>query len=621
MFKNANSDKLGIKKFSKERMKGIMNYVKENTIGLLKHLISFKALISLFVAFMLVFSLCPVTAFSEENTKEHNQENTNKLKSGNSYSPKVDNKHFEALFNDFTSWNKDASADVQWGTNAFIPSVLGLDLYPALDKPSEEMSLLKEISQKQNDIINDINNLNNSLQITEINERLNEFKSARGVYFLESGCGDLAQIDKDYVTYLTGQQTLTEEIKKEIEDARKDTVLAKAGISDYTSASTDLDTATLDLGRLLTEDYLIGQETYSLFALKQKQMRNKTFWEHQAWDEIDAFNTNVLSTYMSLALFDIASLKARIQWCDKNGISTVLHKEVLSKIKKSMSVAIDLYNKYQLPKDDSYKHFWNGTQDLYFDQTSISYTIPKESYCGVKPWEDQRAGFDRTDGYKGDTNKNSIKENFWSAVKPKGTITTEIVNKMLQSAAETKASINPSLKEILELGGFNNLPNFDDASKTPVLLFDSEDKDNPFSIQKSTLRIDSNESTDNAVCWIARMPQPKGTMVNQNSAIQKGEAYAVNTYSYQSRTDWVEGYGNKYYYRVQDKRNTNEEYFSLLVLRSEIPDEATVENDIKTDFDECTNAANTSDNVDFMFFIILFTTAVSTLVLIHKKSF
>ena len=185
-------------------------------------------------------------------------------------------------------------------------------------------------------------------------------------------------------------------------------------------------------------------------------MRNKTFWEHQAWDEIDAFNTNVLSTYMSLALFDIASLRARIQWCDKNSKSTLLHKKNLNKINKSMCVAIDLYNKYQLPKDNSYKHFWNGTQDLYFDQTSISYTIPKESYCGVKPWEDQRAGFDRTDGYKGDTNKNSIKESFWSAVKPKGAITTEIVNKMLLSAAETKASTNPSLKEILELGGFNN---------------------------------------------------------------------------------------------------------------------------------------------------------------------
>ena len=115
------------------------------------------------------------------------------------------------------------------------------------------------------------------------------------------------------------------------------------------------------------------------------------------------------------------------------------------------------------------------------------------------------------------------------------------------------------------------------------------------------------------------MPQLKGTMVNQSSTIKKGEAYAVNTYSYQSRTDWVEGYGNKYYYRVQDKRNTNEIYFSLLVRESKIPDVPKEQHDTETNFDKCTNLANTGDNVDFIFLIILFTTIISTMVLILKN--
>lgn len=557
-----------------------MNSVKQNTIILFKK--SYRALISLLIAFLLLLSLCPINAFAAENASENNQLSLSTQETKNGFLPKIDAKLFEALFKDFGLWDKETSAVIQWGTNAFVSTVLGLTLYPTSDKPSKELELLQEISKKQDDIMNGISNLYNFNKLSEINKRLEEFKKANGIYFVDTGCGALAKIDKDYESYLTGKQPLTEEIKKEIEAARKDTVLRNAGISDYASAATDLDKATYGLGKLITEDYLIGQQNFSLFALKQMQMRHITFWEHQAWDEIDAFNTNVISTYMSLALFNIASLKARIEWCEANGISTYLHKEVLKQIKNSMCKAISLYNKYQLPKDTSYRHFWNGTQDLYFDQTSISYTIPKESYCGVKAWEDHRFGFDRTDGYQGDTNKNSIKENFWSSVKPKGAITTDIVNKMLQSATETsEQKAKPNLKDILELGRFNNLPNFEKSDKTPVLLFDAEDKDNAFSIKKTTLRTSNTENKDNVACWIERMPQLKGTKLNQNTLIKKDGAHDINTYSYQSRTDWIEGFGNKYYYRVQDKRNANEEYFSLLVR-----EKVNVNTNVKNDYSE-----------------------------------
>lgn len=499
-----------------------------------------KMFITTLLACTLFLGMCPIKAFADENNVD---KHSNVSSYDPTWEPKVDKALVEKVLGDFGLW-KGLPGVMQWAISGFVNDVIVPGLYPKTSGPSPEMLMLQNISIKQDKMLDELQGISQQLTETEYNQILNQFNQAEGPKYLAIGSQTLNRIDEQYKDYFDGIKPMTEDIENQIIRERKNAVLDSLGIDQwsYKSALTNFDIATSNYAKLITTNYYTHGNCCPLFGIKQNQMRQNTLWEHEAWNTLEDFNSSIVSVFEGLAMLETLSLNARIEWCKDNSEPFIPLEVRLSQLKQEMNAVADTYAKYNLARNTSYKHFWHNSADLYFESSAKNYTMPTETHIGKLSWD---SAFNKTDGYKGNIDKNSIKEEFWTPIRPNGAITTNIVNEMLASTGHSV-----SLKDILAKGGFDNIPNLNNEENPAIMLLDTNDAQNPFSVTRA-----------NSTSWQSWMPQPKGVKADQTTALNK--AYAVNSYKYMAKQEWNDMYWD-YYYKVEDKRNKNEVYYSLI---------------------------------------------------------
>lgn len=436
------------------------------------------------------------------------------------------------------------TAIVKWGTDKLLNSLFGED-----NQYDYMTDMLEVMAGKQQDIIDKMNECSDLIKTTAYQEIVRDYqKTSVGTKWLVTQCtGTLKYIDEQYADkFVDGK--LPEADEEQIKIDRLTALTDGIGISNYASATESIDTRVGELYNMFTTiyDVPVGSNTSvqrNFFQVYREKMRLTTHWEHLAYDSMESFNNYMISNFLSAAMLEDASLKARYELCKQQGKSTQSVEVRLKNLYDEVAEVAALYNKNKVSRDTSYRHFWVPDHEVYLLPDAKKQGIPQE-LTG-----DAGSNFKNAKGISYDGSKATLNATFWdelwSPITSKSWSTTYVYPKMAGTAEITNlldgCNHQMTLEQILKEGGISNIP------ANGVLVLDSKDSKNKFVIDKQSSYMEYHY-----------LVHPKGV---KNSQKILDSVYSIPTYEYVDM--YVDGSSPKFTYTVKDVRNKNEAYYTL----------------------------------------------------------
>ena len=427
------------------------------------------------------------------------------------------------------------SGIAEWGAKKLIDT-----LFPQPKGVSNEdlADMLTQVMEMQSQVLAGLKSLEGIVNATQYQQILNDFNLQNGhaQYYTKLVSPELKKLDDQY----NKDRELTEEEEKKLSADRISLLTKTIGISEsqIESAAEPIDLGTSDLYNMITVNYNIqvGNQQIStdLLGVYYELMRQKYDWEHLAYEEIAAFNDNVVSNYLSVATIDIASLEARATLCEEKGYtSSAGHlRSRVESVKKEILEVKKIYDKHTLTEQNVYRHFWKPDHELTIYTKAARREIPDEN-CG-----NASKNFSNAKGF--DYENRSLKTSFWmplfkAPVMDVNYVTglsfplidTESVNHLLEGTNHQK-----TLQQILKEGGFEGI-----ADADTLLLPYTDD-------MNKGLYLESHSGGTSGYTRYYWEPRLSGISLSQKASVGNGKAKTLDTYEYYKQersiygTDW-----------------------------------------------------------------------------------
>ena len=426
------------------------------------------------------------------------------------------------------------SGIAKWGAKKLIDTI-----FPQPGVSTADLAdMLMQMMEMQNQVLAGLKSLESIVNVTQYQQILNDFNLETGhaQYYTKLVCPQLMEIDS-----LIGEdEELTPDEEEQLAAARISLLTKTIGISEYqiASAAEPIDLGTSDLYNMITVGYNIQvgnkQISTDLLGVYYELMRQKYDWEHLAYEEIAAFNDNVVANYLSVATIDIASLEARATLCEEKGddISARALRSRVESIKQEILDVKEIYDEHTLTEQDLYRHFWKPDHEVTIYTQAARREIPAEN-CG-----NASKNFSNALGF--DYEEKSLNTSFWLPMFSAPVIDqnyvlgmgsqllgTEQVNHLLEGTNHQK-----TLKQILDEGGFDGLGDGD----TLLLPFNDQ--------MNEGLYLDKTSGGSGGYYRYWWWPRLKGISLSQKASVGAGKAKTIDTYEYYKQdrssygTDW-----------------------------------------------------------------------------------
>lgn len=429
-------------------------------------------------------------------------------------------------------------ASVKWGTDRLLNCIFGSE-----DSSIDYLTDVVEVmAGKQDEIIDKINENAKLIEITEYQDIIRDFtKTVNDTsWYVKQCAGTLEYIDNEYSGYYV-DGVLPEEYQEKIRKDRLTALTSGIGITNYESSWETIDERVGELYTMVTTSYTVpvGNDLAAkrdFYQVYREEKRLTTDWEHLAYDDMEEYNNYMTANYLSAAMIEAASLYARLELCEENGLNPVSIKSRIEELQDEIETVKGLYEKNRVSRDSTYRHYWVPDHEVYLMNAIVRQYVPQENVGEAK------SDFTNTKGFANRT----LNMDFW-----KGMYGAYVVNsghksysyKKMATTADIKNMLDgsdhqKSLSKILAEGGFTGL------TENSVLLFSKDDPDNKLSV-------DNDSSATHDYYYVYAKGIDAGSK-------KYSSAKKIPTYEY------IEDYNYFSWYTVYDKRSKTDEYFTLV---------------------------------------------------------
>ncbi|MDO5110852.1 MAG: hypothetical protein Q4E65_00940 [Clostridia bacterium] len=246
-------------------------------------------------------------------------------------------------------------------------------LLPGDDPNAEVLGKLSEMMQKQDELMDKLNDLNNVVVSAAVAQQINDYLKADARGLLKTYYGALRQIDTDLQS---GTIDSSAAIQK-----RTTTLTRLIPKTENPSGSLcEFDEFVYSLGSFLTMDYVtsgLPTPKAKLFTLFDEWQKRNYKWEHQGYEARAFFQNCALSQYLTAASIDKLSLIARIQELS-DGESVVLRQRLNDLNEQVALVKTTLAPLKVVARPDSERYYQLPGHETLFCAQAAQQIVPKE---------------------------------------------------------------------------------------------------------------------------------------------------------------------------------------------------------------------------------------------------
>lgn len=458
--------------------------------------------------------------------------------------------------------SKDPTGMAKWGVGKLIAGIFPKEE----DTTIQDMKkMLEESIQRLEKLQKSVNKLSDQISLSDIYNHLNDYS------FYVNRC--ITPINP-LITTLNSYDTEADDPlgdDSQLAQNRRKVLTSSIGLNSGNMATineTAFDQNYYYFYSLITTKYKIdvsGQsKELDLFQMYREGMRYIYKWENQAWDDMDAYNVSVMSTFLSYATLRLESLDARKfelkaseQKAGQHDAEIDVINNETAELQKQVDTVRKLYEGSSVDRNAKYRYLWKPGFEAKFNTNLYVMNQVQENEEKVSKTnklheliqsqrEDDRLkkveklvyecpssgmGWPKSIGYPNESPEGTY--NIWydceGKYKSEDMLNTQDYNNLLAAYDNQK-----SIGEILQEGEFKIGNDTFRTNQTEVFMINKKDSDNPTKL--NTYKYGHNRCISEYNYY-----QPTGYSIasSQKAKVAKGKAKQFYKYRYFHMIDWI----------------------------------------------------------------------------------